>query len=66
LEGADWSEARKKELTPALIDDLRDGKLDDSNTGTLPIELLPSGKKRRHDRRRIAARGEVVKLSLGL
>ena len=56
----------KKELTPALIDDLRAGKLDDSKTGALSIEVLPSGKKRWHYRRRIAGRGIVVKLSLGL
>jgi hypothetical protein len=32
---------------PALIDDLRGGKLDDSQTGALPIEVLPSGKSDR-------------------
>lgn len=58
--------SRKKELTPALIDDLRRGKLDDSKTGALSIEVLPSGKKRWTYRRRIAGRGVVVKLSLGL
>lgn len=58
--------SRKKELTPALIDDLRAGKLDDSKTGALSIEVLSSGKKRWLYRRRIAGRGEVVKLSLGL
>lgn len=57
---------KKKELTPALIDDLRRGKLDDSKTGALSIEVLPSGKKRWIYRRRIAGRGDVVKLSLGL
>ncbi|WP_444853632.1 tyrosine-type recombinase/integrase [Sphingosinicella sp.] len=58
--------SKKKELTPALIDDLRAGKLDDSKTGALSIEVLPSGKKRWLYRRRIAGRSEVVKLSLGL
>ncbi|HYE28327.1 MAG TPA: AAA domain-containing protein [Allosphingosinicella sp.] len=58
--------SKKKELTPALIDDLRAGKLDDSKTGALSIEVLPSGKKRWFYRRRIAGRGVVVKLSLGL
>jgi integrase len=58
--------SRKKELTPALIDDLRAGKLDDSKTGALSIEVLPSGKKRWLYRRRIAGRDDVVKLSLGL
>lgn len=58
--------SRKKELTPALIDDLRTGKLDDSKTGALSIEVLPSGKKRWIYRRRIARRGVVVKLGLGL
>lgn len=58
--------SKKKELTPALIDDLRVGKLDDSKTGALSIEVLPSGKKRWLYRRRIAGRDEVVKLSLGL
>jgi integrase len=58
--------ARKKELTPALIDDLTVGKLDDSKTGGLAIEVLPSGKKRWGFRRRIVGRGDVVKLSLGL
>lgn len=57
--------SRKKELTPALIDDLRVGKLDDSKTGALSIEVLPSGNKRWLYRRRIAGRGVVVKLSLG-
>jgi len=59
-------ESRKKELTPALIDDLRAGKLDDSKTGALSIEVLSSGKKRWLYRRRIAGRGDIVKLSLGL
>ncbi|WP_129792978.1 integrase arm-type DNA-binding domain-containing protein [Sphingosinicella sp. CPCC 101087] len=58
--------ARKRELTPALIDNLRGGKLDDSKTGALSIEVLSSGKKRWLYRRRIAGRGEIVKLSLGL
>ena len=58
--------AKKKELTPALIDELRHGKLDDSKTGALSIEVLASGKKRWLYRRRIAGRGVVVKLSLGL
>ena len=58
--------SRKKELAPALIDDLRVGKLDDSRTGALSIEVLPSGKKRWFYRRRIAGRGVVVKFSLGL
>jgi len=40
--------------------------LDDAKTGALSIEVLPSGKKRWLFRRRIAGRGEVVKLSLGL
>jgi integrase len=57
---------KKKELTPALIDDLRHGKLDDPKTGALSIEVLASGKKRWLYRRRIAGRGVVVKLSLGL
>ena len=58
--------ARKRELTPSLIDDLRTGKLDDPKTGALSIEVLPSGKKRWLYRRRIARSGVVVKLSLGL
>ena len=58
--------SKKRELTPVLIDDLRAGKLDDSKTGALSIEVLSSGKKRWFYRRRIAGRGEVVKLSLGL
>ena len=57
---------KKRELTPALVDDLRHGKLDDSKTGALSIEVLASGKKRWHYRRRIAGRGAIVKLSLGL
>lgn len=57
--------AKKKELTPALIGDLRTGKLDDPKTGALSIEVLPSGRKRWLYRRRIAGRGVVVKLSLG-
>jgi hypothetical protein len=36
---------KKKELTPALIDGLRVGKLDNSKTGALSIEVLPSGKR---------------------
>jgi integrase len=58
--------SKKKDLAPALIDDLRGGKLDDSKTGGLSIEVLSSGKKRWLFRRRIAGRGDVVKLSLGL
>jgi integrase len=58
--------SKKRELTPALIDDLRVGKLDDSKTGALSIEVLPTGKKRWLYRRRITGRGEIVKLSLGL
>lgn len=57
---------RKRELTPALIDDLRVGKLDDAKTGALSIEVLSSGKKRWLYRRRIVGRREIVKLSLGL
>jgi hypothetical protein len=57
---------KKKELTPALIDDLRHGKLDDAKTGALAIEVLASGKKRWLYRRRIAGCGVVVKLSLGV
>ncbi len=57
---------KKKELSPALVDDLRCGKLDDLKTGALSIEVLPSGKKRWLYRRRIAGRADVVKLSLGL
>src|SRR4051812_48286880 len=45
---------KKIELTPALIDDFRVGKLDDSKTGALSIEVLASGKKRWLYRRRIA------------
>ena len=44
----------KHQLTPALIDDLRSGKLDDPKTGGLSIEVLESGKKRWRFRRRIA------------
>jgi integrase len=58
--------SKKNELTPALIDDLRHGKLVDSKTGALSIEVLASGKKRWLYRRRIAGRGVVLKLSLGL
>lgn len=58
--------SKKRELTPALIDDMRGGKLDDSKTGALSIEVLSSGKKRWLYRRRIAGRGEIVKLGLGL
>ena len=54
------------QLTPALIDDLRTGKLDDPKTGGLSIEVLASGKKRWQFRRRIAGSGVVVKLTLGL
>lgn len=58
--------SKKKELTPALIDNLATGKLEDAKTGALSIEVLSSGKKRWLYRRRIAGRGVVVKLSLGL
>ena len=58
--------ARKRQLTPVLIDDLRVGKLDDPETGGLAIEVLSSGKKRWRFRRRIAGNGDIVKLSLGL
>ncbi len=58
--------SKKRHLSPALIDDLKAGKLDDPETGGLAIEVLASGKKRWRFRRRIAGSGEVVKLSLGL
>lgn len=57
---------RRKELTPAHIDDLRSGKLSDSRTAALAIEVLPSGKKRWLYRRRIAGSETVVRLTLGL
>ncbi len=56
----------KHQLTPALIDDLRVGKLDDPKTGGLFIEVLESGEKRWKFRRRIAGSGVAVKLTLGL
>lgn len=58
--------SKKSQLTPALIDDLKVGKLEDAKTGGLAIEVLPSGKKRWLYRRRIAGSGETLKRTLGL
>lgn len=57
---------RKYQLTPALIDDLNAGKLDDPETGGLAIEVLSSGKKRWRFCRRLGARRGLLRLSLGL
>lgn len=57
---------RKRQLTPALIDGLSIGRLDDPETTGLAVEVLSSGKKRWQFRRRIAGSGCIVKLSLGL
>jgi hypothetical protein len=54
-----------RELTPALIDDFRGGKLEDARTGALSIGLLPSGKKWWLYSGG-SGRGEIVKFSLGL
>lgn len=53
-------------LTPAGIDALREGKLDDPLTPGLSIEALPTGRKRWQYRRRIAGGKSVLKVSLGL
>lgn len=58
--------ARKYQLTPALIDDLNAGKLEDPETGGLAIEVLTSGKKRWRFRRRLAKGRGLLRLSLGL
>ena len=58
--------AKKRDLTPAIIDDLRSGKLGDSRTAALAIEVLPSGKKRWLYRRRIAGSATGVRITLGL
>ena len=57
---------RKYQLTPALIDDLNAGKLEDPETGGLAIEVLSSGKKRWRFRRRLARGKGLLRLSLGL
>ena len=58
--------SRKRQLTPALIDDLKCGKLEDPETGGLGIEVLSSGKKRWRFRRRLAGGKGLLRLSLGL
>jgi hypothetical protein len=57
---------RKYQLTPALIDDLKTGKIEDPETGGLAIEVLSSGKKRWRFRRRLAGHRGLLRLSLGL
>lgn len=58
--------SKKRPLTPALIDDLKVGRIEDAETGGLAIEVLASGKKRWRYRRRIAGTGVTLKRSLGL
>src|SRR5690349_8344276 len=53
-------------LTPAAIDFLCTGKLEDPLTPGLSIEVLGTGKKRWRFRRRLPASTAIVKLSLGL
>lgn len=57
---------RKPQLNPALIDDLKSGKLEDAKTGGLAIEVLSSGKKRWRFRRRLPKGKGLLRLSLGL
>lgn len=58
--------ATKQAFTPAALDSLCTGKLDDPLTPGLAIEVLKSGKKRWQFRRRIPGAEVTVKLSFGL
>lgn len=58
--------ARKKlALTPSAIDNLCTGKLEDTLTSGLVLEVLKSGKKQWKYRRRLSRSTAFVKLSLG-
>lgn len=64
--GKNGRKGRKCQLTPALIDDLKAGRLEDAKTVGLTLEVLESGKKRWQFRRRIAGSGVTLKRTLGL
>lgn len=64
--GKKGRKGRKRQLTPALIDELKAGRLEDPETAGLTIEVLESGKKRWQYRRRIAGSGTTLKRTLGL
>ena len=58
--------ARKSAFTPASIDALNNGHVKDPTTPGMALKVLSSGKKVWKYTRRIAASGELVRLSLGL
>lgn len=58
--------AARQTLTPAAIDRLVSGHLDDQLTPGLSIEVLASGKKRWRYRRRVCASISTVTMRLGL
>lgn len=57
--------SRKGGLTPASVDALKIGSLDDPLTPGLKIEALPSGKKKWRYQRRIVGGGGAIKATLG-
>ena len=56
---------RTQTITPSAVDGLTMGDLKDPNTPGLSIEVLSSGKKVWKYKRRVAAGGPLVRLSLG-
>jgi integrase len=56
---------KKVALTPATIDTATSGRIFDSVTPGLFLEILPSGKKRWKYRRRLPRTSAIIKLSLG-
>ena len=55
---------RTQTITPSAVDGLTTGDLKDPNTPGLSIEVLSSGKKVWKYKRRVAAGGPLVRLSL--
>jgi integrase len=56
---------RTQTITPSAVDGLTKGDLKDPNTPGLSVEVLSSGKKVWKYKRRVAAGGPLVRLSLG-
>lgn len=57
--------ARKQAFTPASVDALSRGKLDDPQTPGLSLEVIPSGRKAWRYRRRVVGSCAIVSLSFG-
>ncbi|APR53980.1 DUF4102 domain-containing protein [Sphingomonas koreensis] len=57
--------ARIETFSPASIDSLRQGRLEDPRTPDLMIEVLPSGRKVWKYERRLAGDGALIRRTLG-